>query len=515
MQKPYTSNYLKIYFWNGLSILMKFISLFIVVPYLTSEPAIYGIYSICVSMGLFLNYADLGFLGASRKYAAEAFAQGNRDEEMKNIGAGIFILLLFSLALTLIFFYFSFFPQIIIKGLNTPLRIQTASSLLFILAAFTPFVVLRRTIEIIFSIRLDDFINRRIFLIGNAVTILSVFYFFGSENYKIVSYYFFLKIIDLFAIIISIGIAKKKYSYDFITFFKYVRFNRKVFLKIKKLAITGFYLTLTWVLFYEFDQIFIGKVMGPKQAAIYAIALTFPVIFRQVFGIFFGPFGARSNHFIGIKDENGLKKFVFQLLIFAAPITILPPIAIALTIKPLILSWVGIKYTESINIGILLALSYSFTFISYITSIVLYSKVRIKEMYIAGSVPVVVFWFGVLLTYNKLGLLSFGIFRLLGMVFIQVFYLVILINYLNISFIIFIKKVIKPIILPVFFLIISLLFLKNILPIEKSKFNLLVVSISIIGSLFLSYTILYFTSKSIRTYFRKNIINVFLKRNNV
>ena len=81
MKKSYTSNYLKIYLWQGLSFASKFLSLFIVTPYLTSDKPIYGIFAVCVSVTIFLSYSDLGFMMAGQKYAAECYAKGDRTEE--------------------------------------------------------------------------------------------------------------------------------------------------------------------------------------------------------------------------------------------------------------------------------------------------------------------------------------------------------------------------------------------------------------------------------------------------
>ena len=81
--KSFFFNYVKIYIWEAISFVFKFISMFIVIPFISKEPAIFGIYSICISLGIFLNYADLGFLKATKKYAAEFYAREERIEEMK------------------------------------------------------------------------------------------------------------------------------------------------------------------------------------------------------------------------------------------------------------------------------------------------------------------------------------------------------------------------------------------------------------------------------------------------
>lgn len=83
MAITYRRNYLLIYFWQSLSILLGFLSLFVVVPYLSSDKILFGIYSVCTSLTIFFSYADLGFVSAGVKYAAEYFIQGNKEKEVK------------------------------------------------------------------------------------------------------------------------------------------------------------------------------------------------------------------------------------------------------------------------------------------------------------------------------------------------------------------------------------------------------------------------------------------------
>ena len=105
---------MKIYFWQGAAFVLRFLSMFIVTPYLTQEPSIYGIYAVCMSVTIFLSYADLGFLRAGQKYAAECYARGERAEEMKYIGFGTFVLLVFTLLCASVFFYLGYHPQSLI-----------------------------------------------------------------------------------------------------------------------------------------------------------------------------------------------------------------------------------------------------------------------------------------------------------------------------------------------------------------------------------------------------------------
>ena len=271
----YFFNYIKIYIWDVISFFFRFLSLFIVVPFLSKDPEIFGVYSICISLGIFLNYADLGFLKASKKYAAEFFAKNDRLGEMKFLGFGSFILSLFTLIITILIMYFSYNPELLIDGLNSKIKSNISSDLLFILAIFTPLTIFKRLIEMIFEIRLENFIVRRVFLFASLITIFSVFYFFGNNNYMIVEYFLFFKIIDFLAVLISFFIAKNKYSYDLLKLFSYIKFDFSVYNKSYKLAYSGLYIMFSWVLFYEIDQIFIGKYLGTQKVAIYAIAFSF------------------------------------------------------------------------------------------------------------------------------------------------------------------------------------------------------------------------------------------------
>lgn len=54
MKKDYTSSYLKNYVFQVLATVIGFLSLFIVVPFISENQTLYGIYSVCVSLSVFL-----------------------------------------------------------------------------------------------------------------------------------------------------------------------------------------------------------------------------------------------------------------------------------------------------------------------------------------------------------------------------------------------------------------------------------------------------------------------------
>lgn len=502
--KSYLSNYLKIYFWQGTAFVMRFLSLFIVTPFLTKDPTIYGIYAVCVSITIFLIYADLGFLRAVQKYAAECYAKSDRDEEMRYIGFGGFVLLIFTGIITLLFYFLSIYPEFLIKGLYITEKIKIASKLLLILAFFTPLTIFQRMSSMIFDIRLDGYINQRLSLFSSLIVILSALYFFRKGYYDIIGYFLFSQILNLVVVVISFIIIVKNYNYSLISFFKNIKFKKKLYDKTKRLAYSGLYIIVMWILFYELDQIVISKFLGASKVAIFAIAFSFSSLFRSIFGILFAPFTIRSNHFVGNDNNEQFNRFCLQVVSLCAPIVLLPTLALVLVAKPIVLTWVGESYIESIALARFFPLSFSLSFISYTLTIILVAKEKTKEMYIMSTLQPIIYWAGIAMTFSICGLLSFGIFKLFATLITEIYSFHLLVKFLKISIKEFLK-ILYPVIFPVIFLAISLSISNIYLPVVKSKSNLFIVLFTTGVCICLSFIIQYATS----SYIRNNVKSIF------
>ena len=59
----------------------------------------------------------------------------------------------------------------------------TARYLLILLSVSCPVIIGQRILNMIYSIRVEDYKLQRISAVGSILKILSVFFFFGSENY--------------------------------------------------------------------------------------------------------------------------------------------------------------------------------------------------------------------------------------------------------------------------------------------------------------------------------------------
>ena len=109
-----------------------FISMLVVIPYLTSNPELFGIYSVCLSISLYLSYADTGFLSAGQKFAAEEYAKNNLNEEISITGFLIFILIFMLLPFSIFSVYLASNPETLLGSFSFENRDVARNLLLFV-----------------------------------------------------------------------------------------------------------------------------------------------------------------------------------------------------------------------------------------------------------------------------------------------------------------------------------------------------------------------------------------------
>jgi O-antigen/teichoic acid export membrane protein len=491
MQKSYTFNYLKIYLWQGISVVLNLLTMFIVMPRLADNPSIYGIYVVCISANIFLTYADIGFAGAGYKYASECFAQKNLEEEINIVGFVGFVLLLFVIIFALTVSCIAFNPGILIKNVNIAAELRIASNLLFILALFSPVIIFQRILDIIYGIRLEQFIIQQIMIAASIMKILSIFYFFHDSRYDIVGYFLFCQLVNATALLSCAIIAKIRYQYSMLSFFKAFKFSKLMFNKTKALAFGSLFLTVTWILYYELDAFAIAKLLGPESVAIYAVGFTILTFLRGLFGVLYSPFFARFNHFIGLNDIDSLRNLYVSIVTLTMPFVVFPIVSLALLMDPFVHCWVGSHYQKSVIIAQLLIFGFIYAFITYPASFLIISREKIKLLYLTATISPVIYWTGIVLTLPYVGLTSFALFKFIAMSIGGLIYFVISLKFLDVSVSEFVKKILGPVAIPVVFLILSLSYLNQYMPVEKSASNLLVVVATggfvSAGALFLYY----------------------------
>jgi O-antigen/teichoic acid export membrane protein len=475
MQKSYTKNYIKIYFWMGLSFSLNFLSMFIVMPLITKMPAIFGIYSLCISATIFLAYADLGFLGAAYKFASESYARKEPKEEIRMLGFASFVLLACVGVYAVAILIFAFRPWLLINKLTDPSQITIARELLIIMALFAPVFIFQRCLQVVYSIRLEDYVYQRINLVLNSFKIVSVYYFFRPSHYDIVGYFFFCQSMTAFGVVFCSIIAKNRYKYSFGMYFKSIRFSREMFNKTKLLAFSSLYGTITWILYYELDPWVIGKFFGAELLAFYAVGLSLMQIFRSIFGILYNPFSARFNHFVGVNNFKDLNHFYLRVVKLTIPVVLLPTISLIVLMKPFILSWVGEKYVSSVVLGQLLTSCYLFAYVSYPMGILLIAQQQLKTMNGLSTLIVILFWGGVAGTVSFMHLHSFALFKCVAFGISGIASIWLSARFLTLPVVGFLKETMLPMLIPLALLIGMLAYIEPYLPLSKGKMNLLIV----------------------------------------
>ena len=505
-QKSYIKNYLQTYLWHGAAIMLNLASMFIVIPFITDNKIIYGVYSVCISTAMFLNYADLGFVSAGIKYAGESFAKGNHEEEVKLFGFSGFILFIFVSLIAGVYFLFSYNPSLLIKDISNSNYLSIASSLLFIQAIFSYNTVLQRFVTGVFQVRIEQYIYQRINIAGSIIRLSSVFYFFESERYDIVGYFLFGNLIAVASLLIGVAIIRKRYHISILKYLKAFRFSWGIYKKTKSLAFSSFFVTIIWVLYYELDIIVIGKLLGSSAVAIFALAFTIMKFLRSLSGVIFSPFQNRFNHFVGLENFDGLKTFLMKVIHFSMPIYVIGMTNIIILNKNIVLTWAGSEYMHSALILFLLATNFIFAFITIPGANMFVALVRVKELYWVNILTLIVFWAGVLLTINLWGVTSFAIFKLVSGTLAMLFYLRFLLGILNTNLMDFMKQTLWQIIIPLIIHISFLLLVLPYLPDVKGKFNLIIV----IGTGGLGFLVgiisLYFTSDNYKHEFHHNVL---------
>lgn len=410
----YRNKYIHIYIWQAASVILGFVSLFIVIPFLSSEKELYGVYSICTSLTIFFSYADLGFLSSGTKYAAEYYIRKELSQEMKVIGFTGYIMMIVFGIVSLSICVLAIYPQLLIPELvpNTP-NYDIARTLLLILAIANPAIIGQRILTMIFSIRVEDYKFQRIAVIGNILKILSVFFFFGNGRYDIVGYYLFFQIIN-FLIVISGALYIRKYGYKMLDFLKTFRFNKQIFDKVKSLSLTSLIAMVSMMLYYELDQLVISYTLGLKAVSIYAIALSGLQLVRTYQSVLYQPYMSRYNHYSGLGDESSLVSFTCSVIRILTPLLIIPIITYSLFSTPFIVSWVGNNYLESASILSLLVLCFLPNCITAPLSSYYIAKENNKIQRVVMIVSPIVYWIGVLSLLSIYDLKAFAISKVLA-----------------------------------------------------------------------------------------------------
>lgn len=435
------------------------LSYIVIIPRISSNQSAYGIYSVVISLMIFLQYADLGFLGAGQKYAAESYAKNDRINEINILGFAHFILLLVVIVYAIGLGYLYFRPNAIFNNIaEEDVRLAKGLVLVFLISA--PNIILQRLTTAIFSIRLEDYIQQYVDIIFSVLKIMSTFYFFRSGHYEILNYVSFIQVMNFISALVGLVIINYRYNYEFGLLFHAFRFDRIVFNKTKIMAFTSIIVTMAWMLYYELDSIYVSKLYNPKMVALFAIGITMLTFSRSLMNAFFAPFQTKFNHFRGLGDDVNLKKYFLILIEIAFPISLFPALTIICMMQPLVISWLGSAYSDSILISKILISNLFFSFLLVPINYLAMAKEKFRFIFINSLILPFCYFLFFFILYRFIDHFSLPVAKILTILINLLVSLILLKDVINHSLIKLLYRLLFYSVLPLISLV-SLLYFTN------------------------------------------------------
>jgi O-antigen/teichoic acid export membrane protein len=412
----FKSQVVNIYIWRLLSLLSGFFSLIVVIPHLSLNQELYGIYTFCMAFNLYLTYADIGFLSAGQKYAAEEYAKGNIETEITYLGFTGFVLLCMVLPFSITMVFLSFHPEFVLSDLSLENK-EIARKFLLLIGVMSPIqVILQRLTQSILIIRIKDYISLRIEIVFNLLKIFSVYYFFSSSNYLIVEYFIFINLLTIVSSIIVVFYIRSSENYNFFNLIKSIKFDNFCYGQMKKLAFSSLFLTFSYIIYFELDLVIIGKFFGPNEVAIYAIGFTLLNFTRNLWNIIYGPFSQKFNHYVALNDVFNLRILTSKLISFTFPISVLSVILLVISAKYIVISWVGMGYIQSILIFQILILGSLFNFVQQPSSYYFISTTNYRYLNLSAFVTPFIFIISFLFLFTWLGVIGLAVAKILAII---------------------------------------------------------------------------------------------------
>lgn len=472
MKSDYTSNYIKNSLFQILATGIGFLSLFIVVPFLSENKVLYGIYSVCISLSIFFNYADFGFLTACQKYTGEFYAQNDIKEEIRTVGFTSFVLIFFVLIIGVCLLPIAISPHVLINDIKTEDEV-VATILILSLILSAPFIAIKRICNVIYSCRIEQYKYQMYTLVGHLIKLMSVLVFFTGNRYMLVEYFIFIQIVDVLITVLLVMYIFRHYDYNYELFLLSFRFDKRIWLLVRDLVGASIFTTISWILYYEMDLMVLAKISTPENLALYSAAFTFLTLVRNYFSVIYSSFSPRYNHYVGLNDSSALRNFYIKNIVVLLPIVLFPLIIFIIAGYPLIISWVGKGYEETVLIAKVLVAGNILAFLSYPSTQYIIATNRIKDLILSSALMPFVFYGGIVCTFSFLGILSFALFKSVAQILSAIYRGTVCLINMEINFSGLLIKITKDYILPIFLLIILSFLIINYMVAVKAAVNLI------------------------------------------
>ena len=501
-------SYFKSYLFQGFTMILNFFSMFLVLPALSSNIHIFGIYTSCIAFTTFLSYSDFGFLPAAQKLAMKFALKSDMKGEAEVIGFALFILLISSLFLSVGIVFLLIDPNLYLSDVTNNSDVCIARSLFAVLLISVLNFVLQKLIQMILATRYLDYKFQILNVFINSLRIIGIFYFFHAERYDIVGYFLYTQLVSLVLLLLFLAYVLGSTGMTSTLLLTSIKFNKTIYLSTKNLALSGVVSTLIWIFLYELDVIYISKNYGMTWVAFYAIGFTILAFFRGIFGMIYSPFVTRFNELIYLKNWTQIKNFYQMIVSFFSPFAIYPILLFFLNSEFFVISWVGLDYLQSVDLFRILVLVNIFAFLSYPTGMLIFSFGLLKRTLLFNVSTVILYWALVYVLFDFIGFEILAFSKLLIFCILFFYNLRFYNKFCKTRPTYLIQNVLKHHTIPATVIVALSSVFNSIFVPEQSKTNLLIFVLFFILSFVMSLILHYLLNRSFRLNV-KQLVNVF------
>lgn len=310
----------------------------------------YGLYSLVSSILGYLTVLDLGFGNAIIVYTAKYRQQEKYEEEKKLHGMFFLIFIIIGIIAAIISLFLYFNVDNMFGSTMTILELKKAKTMMLILTLNLLFTFPLSVFSSIIT-AYEKFVFQKLISIARTILnplIMVPLLFLGSKSITMI---LVISILNLSSLVINYFYCRKKLKIEV----RYKGFDKKLFKEIFGYSFFIFLNIIVDKVNWSVDQFILGAVSGTFAVSVYTIATHFNSLFINLSTAFSGVFLPKISKMVAnsATDEEMTKEFIkvgrVQYLVILLAVT-----GLILFGKEFIISWVGLKYTDSYYIAIIL-----------------------------------------------------------------------------------------------------------------------------------------------------------------
>ena len=261
-------------------------------------------------------------------------------------------------------------------------------------------VLLQRLANLILASRLKEYIFVFLDIIANVAKVIIVPYFELSSGFALELYLISSISLSISAAFLSLLLIKIFTNFDLLILFRFIKFTRSSFDKMKALALSSILSTIFFILTFELDLVIAARLFSLESIAIYALALTLINFIRNSSSVIYAPIIAFVNRDLGAGHKEKVLRNFQEIIEFSLSLFITLVLVIYLSAEPLIVQWLGYENVLIAEIFQVMLIGSIFVSLSNLLPLVATTYEHKTQLIIAGGIPFVAFYVFLLSALN-------------------------------------------------------------------------------------------------------------------